>query len=123
MIEPADKDAKWLKNGKKSYYGYKVFVVVESKEGFITETHVTSANKSEVSEFATVMSNIDAKRSLADKAYSSRDNRQYLRDRKIKSGIMYKALKNNPLTKWQKLFKKLVSKQRYIIEQTFGALK
>ena len=123
MTESADKDAKWLKKGKKSYYGYKAFAVVEGKEGFITETHVTSANKSEVGEFATVMSNIDAKRSLADKAYSSRDNRQYLRDRKIKSGIMYKALKNNPLTKWQKLFNKLVSKQRYIIEQTFGTLK
>ena len=123
VTESADKDAKWLKKGKKSYYGYKAFAVVEGKEGFITETHVTSANKSEVGEFATVMSNIDAKRSLADKAYSSRDNRQYLRDRKIKSGIMYKALKNNPLTKWQKLFNKLVSKQRYIIEQTFGTLK
>ena len=47
------------------------------------------------------MSNIDGKRSLADKAYSSRENRQYLRNRKIKSGIMYKALKNNPLAKLQ----------------------
>jgi IS5 family transposase len=123
VTESADKDAKWLKKGKKCYYGYKAFAVVEGKEGFITQTHVTSANQSETGEFTQVMSNVDAKRSLADKAYSSKVNRQYLKSRKIKSGIMYKALRNNPLTKWQKLFNKLVSKQRYIIEQTFGTLK
>ena len=123
VTESADEDAKWLKKGKKCYYGYKAFAVVEGKEGFITQTHVTSANKSEVGEFTTVMDNVDAKRSLGDKAYSSKDTRQYLKSRKIKSGLMYKASRNNPLTKWQKLFNKLVSKQRYIIEQTFGTLK
>lgn len=123
VSESADSDAKWLKKGKKSYYGYKAFVVAEGKDGFIIETHVTSANQSETGEFMHVMSRVDAKRSLADKAYSSRDNREYLKSRGIKSGLMYKAAKNVPLGKWQKLFNKLVSKQRYIIEQTFGTLK
>ena len=121
--ESADPDAKWLKKGKKSYYGYKAFAVVEGKEGFITETHVTSANKSETGAFARVMENVNAKRGLGDKAYSSSDNRDYLRSRGIKSGLMHKASRHHPLSKWQKVFNKLVSKQRYIIEQTFGTLK
>jgi len=121
--ESADVDAKWLKKGKKSYYGYKAFAVVEGKKGYITETHVTAANKSEVGEFKTVMTNVEAERGLTDKAYASSNNRQYLKGCKIKSGIMYKASMNRPLTRWQKLFNKLVSKQRYIIEQTFGTLK
>ncbi len=104
MTESVDRDAKWLKKGKKCYYGYKAFAVVEGKEGFITKTHVTGANKSDVGEFTTVMDSVDAKRSLGDKAYSSKDNRHYLKERKIKSGIMYKAFRNRPLTKWQKLF-------------------
>jgi len=121
--ESVDRDARWLKKGKKSYYGYKTFVVAGSEDGFIIETHATSANKSEAGEFKTIMENIEARRGMADKGYASADNRQYLKDRKIKNGIMYKAARNKPLTRWQKLFNKLISKQRYIIEQTFGTLK
>ena len=46
-----------------------------------------------------------------------------LKRNKIKDGIMHKAQKNKPLTPRQKLINKLISKQRYIVEQCFGTLK
>jgi IS5 family transposase len=41
----------------------------------------------------------------------------------MKNGIMVKAVKGKPLTRWQKRFNKLISKKRYIVEQAFGTLK
>ena len=38
-------DAKWLKKGSKSYFGYKGFITTE-EEGFVENVHVTSANVS-----------------------------------------------------------------------------
>jgi transposase, IS5 family len=60
---------------------------------------------------------------LADKGYSSSKNRELLKEKKIKDGIMHKAQKNKELTPRQKLINKLISKQRYIVEQGFGTLK
>ena len=36
-------DAKWIKKGKKSYYGYKVFASVNDEHGFIQTVHTESA--------------------------------------------------------------------------------
>ena len=58
-----------------------------------------------------------------DKGYASRENREALKNKGIKDGIMHKAYKNKPLTRWQRLFNKIVSKTRYIIEQCFGTIK
>ncbi len=120
--ESCDPDAKWLKKGGKSYFGYKGFVTVDDG-GFITNMHVTSANKPEVKEFSNILPHINAERAMADKGYASHKNREALKNKGIKDGIMHKAYKNRPLTRWQRLFNKLVSKTRYIIEQCFGTLK
>lgn len=41
-----DPDARWLKKGKKSYFGYRAFSRCD-EEGYIDKTHVTPANVSE----------------------------------------------------------------------------
>ncbi len=119
----ADKDARWLKKGNKSYFGYKAFVVTDSEKGFINKVSVTPANVSESRNFEKAIENIKAQRLYADKGYASAENRNTLKRMKIKSGIMFKANKNNPLKRSQKVFNKLVSKVRYKIEQCFGTLK
>lgn len=121
--ESADPEARWLKKGKRCYFGYKGFASVEVGNGFIQEVHVTPANKSECGELKEVLSTIDPKAAYADKAYASRANRDYLRDRGIKDYILYKAAKNKPLTKRQKQFNREASKIRFIVEQGFGTLK
>ena len=57
------------------------------------------------------------------KGYASLDNREMLEDKSIRNGIMDKAARNKELTKWQKLFNRIVSKKRFIVEQAFGTLK
>lgn len=58
-----------------------------------------------------------------DKGYACEENRQLLKQKKIKNRLMYKAARNKPLTHWQKTFNWLVSKKRYLVEQAFGTLK
>lgn len=119
----ADPDARWLKKGNRSYFGYKGFVVVDAEDGYITKVHMTAANQSEVNTLEDAIAGLAPSRLLADKGYASAKNRDYLKSKGIKNGLMYKANRNTPLTKWQKLFNKLVSKRRYLVEQSFGTLK
>jgi IS5 family transposase len=118
-----DKYARWLKKGRKPYFGYKVFAVTDSGKGYIDKILVTPANVSECRTFAEVTAGISAKRIYADKGYSSAENRELLKNSGIKNGIMYSAKRNNPLSEMQKLFNRIVSKVRYRVEQAFGTLK
>lgn len=123
VVESCDKDAKWLKKGKRSYYGYKAFLSVDSGDGYINDIHVTPANVSEMNEFDEITKNVNAKRVLSDKGYASAKNRNSLRERGIKNGVMYKAAPKKELKPREKLFNRLVSKSRYVVERTIGTLK
>ena len=57
-----------------------------------------------------------------DKGYKVPDNDNYLKDEKIKNRIQRKAYRNKPLTDWEKIFNKLISKTRYVVERTFGSM-
>lgn len=118
-----DEDARWLKKGNKSYFGYKGHVVTDSKNGFIDQVDVTSANSSDVKNMEQFIGIKNYKRLYADKGYSSKDNRELLKDHGIKDGIMHKASKGKPLSKRQKIMNNLISKKRFIVEQGFGTLK
>ncbi len=118
-----DPDARWLKKGKKSYFGYKGFILVDQEDGYIEHVHVTPANLSEVNELKNIIENRHDHRIYGDKGYASQANKDLLKIKGIKNGLMEKAKKNKPLTHWQKLFNRLISKSRYKVEQGFGTLK
>ncbi|MBU0682718.1 MAG: IS5 family transposase [Candidatus Omnitrophica bacterium] len=118
-----DPEARWLKKGKKCYFGYKGFISADSKDGYIDVVHVTSANKSEVRELANIIPKNKPKRIYADKGYASKENRNKLKARNIKDGIMEKATRSKCLTKWQKKKNRIISAKRFIVEQAFGTLK
>lgn len=118
-----DKDAKWIKKGKKSHYGYKVFASVDDKHGFIQAIHTESAEVYEAHRLEVMLEDITATAILADKAYDTKANRELLKDNKIKNRILQKAQKNRPLSKRQKRRNILISKVRYKVEQCFGTLK
>ncbi|MDR0677429.1 MAG: IS5 family transposase [Holosporaceae bacterium] len=119
----ADKDARWLKKGKHSYFGYKSFVTVGAQQGYIEKVAVTPANVSECKYFEKAIEDVETSRYYADKGYASAENRAILKKKGLKSAIMYAACRNKPLGHWQKIFNKLVSKVRYKVEQAFGTLK
>jgi len=123
MTISCDPDARWLKKGNRSYFGYKAFVCADAKHGFIMNVDVTPANVSEVRSMELAIGPLRPARLYADKGYASAENRELLGLSGIKDGIMHKAVKNKPLTKWQKLFNRMISRKRYPIEQAFGTLK
>ena len=118
-----DSDAKWIKKGKKSHYGYKVFTSVDDKHGFIQTVHTESAEVYEAHRLKVLLKDISCKQVLADKAYDTTANKDILKDKGIKNRILKKAVRSKPLTKRQKLRNILISKVRYKVEQCFGTLK
>ena len=119
----ADPDSRWLKKGKKSYFGYQAFARAD-EEGFIDKTHVTPANLPETKELEKMSEGLSpGTRVMADKGFFSSENKQSLKAKELKSGLMYKAFRNKKLTKRQHQFNKLVSKVRWRIEQCFGTMK
>jgi IS5 family transposase len=121
----ADPDARWLKKGNYSYFGYKGFAGVNSK-GFIINGLMTPANVSEISKFPDVLDSLNLSPDtpvLADKGYSSDKNREILKNKQLKDFIMQKAARGRKLTEYQKMINKGISKIRYVVEQVFGILK
>ena len=123
IIESKDPDSKWLKKGSKAYFGYKGFISVDSENGYINKVHVTPANIAEVNQFSELIEANNNSRVYADKGYTSKKNRDILKEKKLKDGIMCKSSKGKKLSIWEKIKNKLISKKRYIVEQAFGTLK
>lgn len=102
----ADKDARWVKKGRKSTLGFKGFARTD-EEGFIDKIHVTPANVGESPQFGTMIDGAKAQRVLADKAYASKANRAALKG-KHRDGILHKAVRGRPLRASQKDRKSVV---------------
>ena len=84
--------------------------------------HTTPANVGESPQFATMIKGSKAQRVLADKAYASKANRAALKG-KYRDGILHKAVRGRSLRQSEKRFNKLISKQRFRVEQCFGTMK
>jgi len=121
----ADPDAAWVKKGWISHFGYRSYVTVDNKDGYIRGVHTAPANESETTHLQTALAVCDFKptRVYADKGYASAGNRAALRAKQIKSAIMHRAYRNKPLTARQIKANKLIGKTRYIVEQSFGTAK
>lgn len=120
-----DIEAGWIKKGNKLRYGYKKHVCTD-EEGFILGIVTTPANKSDINQLSNVLSQSNLPQGIrikADKGYSSQENRAALKASKLKDGIMHKAQKNKPITKWEQTKNKLISQTRFKIERTFGSIK
>ena len=121
-----DEDAAWTKKGNRYFYGYKVHMSTDSKNGFILSGHITPANHSDTRELDVVLtrSRMPGKvRAFADKGYCSAHNQDVLKQHNLKSGIMDKGTRNRSLTPRQKLRNRLISAVRGTVERTFGTLK
>ncbi|GJQ05106.1 IS5 family transposase ISMac22 [Capnocytophaga canimorsus] len=121
-----DKEARWLKKGTKTYFGYKKQIAVDSN-GLVLAVHTTAANEHDSKGLIPLLEKIDNERIkkgiFTDKGYASKANREYLKGRKSKDRIQHKAQRNKPLSKWERVFNKLISKKRWVVERTFGSQK
>jgi len=110
-----------VKKGSQSTFGFKGFARSDG-EGYVEKVHTTPANDAESPKFETMVEGTNAQRILADKAYASKANREALRGR-YRDGIMRKAARHRPLRASEKRFNKMISKDRFRIEQCFGTMK
>ena len=125
--DSVDKDGTWLKKRGKYHFGYKKHHVTDD-EGLVLGVLTTTASKNEISNLEEVLDtvNIELPENIplkADKGYQSKKNTELLKHRKLKNHILKKAVRNKPLTKWEKRFNKLIGKTRFKVERTFGGIK
>ncbi len=125
--DSVDKDGTWLKKRGKYHFGFKKHHVTD-QEGLVLGVLTTTASKNEISNLEDVLNTVTIALPKdiplkADKGYQSKKNAALLKKRKLKNHILKKALKNKPLTKWEKRFNKLIGKTRFKVERTFGGIK
>ena len=118
-----DTDARWVKKGGKSVFGYKQHTLVDDN-GLVMAVETTAANQHDSQPMLELLDKAAIKpgtRVHADKAYCSQKHREALKARRIKNGIQDKAVKNKPLTQRQLQRNRLITKARYVVERTFGS--
>jgi IS5 family transposase len=123
--ESKDKDARWIKKGKKSVYGYKGHLAV-NKKGLITGVITTSANVYDGHMLGAVISKANpAEKSelYGDKGYDWETNREIIKTKNLVDKIMRKKKRNAPSNEADIIRNKLISKVRYVVERTIGGLK
>lgn len=120
-----DDQARWLKKGKKTIYGYKKHIATDDN-GVILSVHSTPANEHDSKGLIPLIRKTpksQRKQVFTDKGYRSQGNIEFLSSKGSSSRIMYKAYRNTPLTKREELANRLISKTRWVVERTFGSLK
>lgn len=120
-----DTDARWLKKGNKSYYGYKKHTATND-DGLVLAVDTSPANESDTKHLIPLVKRLGLKKGTrvkTDKGYSSKSNRDFLKENNLKSGIQHKAVRGKALTPREKTFNKMISKTRFVVERTFGSIK
>lgn len=127
MVEESkDPDARWLKKGKKSIYGYKGHTVVDKTHGLVQAIEVTPANIFDGHMLMPLVESLELPEEtevLADKGYCSQENEDALKEMHLVSKIMQKKKKNQEMAPETRAFNYDVSTQRYRVERSFGGLK
>ena len=123
--ESNDPDARWVKKGSKSVYGYKMTAIVDD-QGLVNNVITTSANISDYHLFEPCLNKAqlpEGTKVLSDKGYDSQGNRDILKKNKLEDGIMRKKPKNAVSDDERIKRNYEISKSRFIVERTFGYLK
>ena len=119
-----DTEGAWVIKAGKLRYGYKKHILTD-EQGLVVAVVTTSANQSDMVHLEDVVEKATLKkgsRVRADKGYCSQSNRNYLKEKGFKDGIMHKAAKGKVLTNHQAKFNTIVSKVRFKVERTFGGI-
>ena len=120
-----DVEASWKNKGSKSVYGYAGFVSTD-EDGLVEAVSTRTARASELSHFREVIeaAHLPAgKTVLYDKGADSAANREALASQGLGDGIMRKKPKGKPMSHWNRVRNKLISRRRFVTERTFGTLK
>ena len=120
-----DTEARWTKKRGKLYYGYKRSIAVDD-DGLIETVHTTPANVHDNQALEPLIKKTGKKKLkggiYADKGYCGWYYDEMLIHYNIKNRIQKKAARGRPLTHWERLYNKLISKKRWVVERSFGSM-
>lgn len=119
-----DSEARWIKKAGKTRYGYKKHYVTDT-EGLVVGVLTTPANVNEITNLEEVLDTAELPKKIhlyADKGYRSTKNEEVIKTKGLKSRVLHKAKKGQPLTEREKLRNKLIGKTRFKVERTFGGI-
>lgn len=121
-----DSEASWnVKNGsdgkQKSTYGFKAHLNVD-EDGLIKSTDYSSGNSHDSNHFTGLLSGQESA-VYADSAYQSEKHHHWLSFRGIDNRLTIRAYRNRPLSEKARLFNRLHSGIRSVVERVFGVLK
>jgi len=119
---PVDPDARWGGKEDDLIYGYKGHIGLDEGSELIRQAEFTPANEHDGGSFEALVSGDEAV-VYADKAYASQERSDWLRDRGIEDGILFKAARGRPLTAIQKLINQELTAIRRNVEHVFGTVK
>ncbi|MGH7094727.1 MAG: IS5 family transposase [Stellaceae bacterium] len=114
-VSERDPQAGWATRNGQSRFGYKAHIAVDEASNLIRDAILTGADL-HVSQAVRALIQGDEAAVYADKAYASKSLREALDTTGIADRIMYKAVRNTPLTHWQVWFNKSVSPVRASVE-------
>jgi len=118
----SDPDATWTKKRNKHFFGYKVHIGVDQKSELIREAELTPANVPDNYLFETMVSGDEAM-VYADKGYFGKKRSEWLKQKRIRDGIMVQKNKHHDLPDHIKEFNREVNKIRKSVEHLFGTIK
>jgi IS5 family transposase len=117
-----DADAGYTKKNGRYYYGYKAHVSSDGEHHLIRRAIISPGGKQDGQMFEQIATP-DAQILYGDKAYDTKANVAWLRQRKIRNGILKKGALHIKLTAWDKRRNKEKARVRANIERIFGHLK
>jgi len=120
-----DTEAAWIKKAGKLHYGYKKHISVDDTHGLVLSVITTAANESDMNHIVDVVAKsgcAKGTRVKADKGYQSEQNKDELTKRGFKAHIMKKARRNKGLTEREKVYNRLISQSRFLVERTFAGI-
>ena len=119
---PVDPDARW--GGKEDclLYGYKGHIGLDEGSEIIRQAEMTPANVHDSQQFKSMVSG-DEEAVYADKAYVSQAYSDWLAEKSIEDGILFRATRGHPLTDIQRLINRELTAVRRNVEHVFGTMK
>jgi IS5 family transposase len=106
------KDGTWAKKGSKSLFGYKMHITMDTDHGLVRAVETTTASVHD--------SQIDLAKEgevrYGDKGYSGAETKGY-------DAAMKRAAREHPLSYWDKLRNKRISRKRAPVERCFAFVK
>ena len=128
VSDSADEEARWVKKGNESFFGYRGYAAVDTEDGYVEHVQVSPANEAEVNKLPEIVGAlteqvVKPEAVLGDKGFASKANREYLKAQGIGDLIQHKGSRGHPVHPLRRQLNRAIGTLRYKVEQAFGTMK